>query len=230
MWEVMIMRLIKPRNLSLMTGAILALCFLWLAAGTAGAGQPGPRGAPLHQFKDQRYHHNRSYPVRNQYVRALPRDRRTVIHKGSRFYFSGGVWYRPYASRYVITAPPTGLFVPFLPPYYATIWIGGIPYYYANNVYYAHRGDGYVVIDPPKEEATQTPPPADQMFIYPRMGQSDQQQADDRFACHQWAVEQTGFDPIRPPDGATESLRAEKRADYQRAMGACLEGRGYTVK
>jgi len=153
-----------------------------------------------------------------------------VVHGGSRFYFSGGVWYRPSGPRFSVVVPPIGLIVPFLPPYYATIWVGGVPYYYANEVYYAHRGGGYVVVEPPKEEiVSQTPPPADQMFIYPRLGQNEKQQADDKYACHQWAVNQTGFDPTQPP-GGTSTQSVEKRADYQRAMGACLDGRGYTVK
>jgi hypothetical protein len=151
-----------------------------------------------------------------------------VVHGGSRFFFSGGVWYRPQGPRFIVAIPPVGLFLPFLPPYYSTIWVGGAPYYYANEVYYAHRGDGYVVVEPPKEEVSQTPPPADQMFIYPRLGQNEKQQADDRYACHQWAVNQTGFDPTQPPGSPAQ--HGEKRADYQRAMGACLDGRGYTVK
>ncbi|MBN1380795.1 MAG: hypothetical protein JXA41_03870 [Deltaproteobacteria bacterium] len=182
-----------------------------------------------HHFKDQRYQHNRSYPARGHVVRTVPRDRHVVVHRGSHFYFSGGVWYRPYGPRFVITTPPLGLFVSFLPPYYSTIWVNGAPYYYANEVYYTHHGNGYVVVEPPKEEVNQAPPAADQMFIYPRLGQSEKQQADDRYACHRWAVEQTGFDPTQPP-AAADSGRPGKRADYQRAMSACLDGRGYTVK
>jgi hypothetical protein len=182
------------------------------------------------EFRDDRYQHDRVYPARGQVIRELPRDHRVVVHGGSRYYFHGGVWYRPQGPRFAIVVPPVGLFVPFLPAYYATIWLRGVPFYYANEVYYAHRGDGYVVVEPPKEEVSQTPPPADQMFIYPRQGQSEQQQADDRYACHRWAVSQTGFDPTQPPGGAPDAQKIEKRADYQRAMGACLDGRGYTVK
>jgi len=42
---------------------------------------------------------------------------------------------------------------------------------------------------------------AQQMFIYPQRGQTPEQQQRDRFECHQWAVQQTGFDPTRT--GAT---------------------------
>lgn len=189
---------------------------------------PAPPPQPRH-FHDARYHHNRSYPIRGEVVRVLPHDHRVVVHGGSRYYFSGGVWYRSHGPRFTVVIPPVGLFVPSLPPYYATIWVAGVPYYYANEVYYAHRASGYVVVDPPREEPSQTPPPAEQMFVYPRLGQDEKQQADDKYACHQWAVSQTGFDPTQPT-GGTQAQRSEKRADYQRAMGACLDGRGYTVK
>jgi len=189
-----------------------------------------PRTEPRREFMDSRYQHERSYPARGQYVRALPRDNRVIVHGGVRYHFYGGVWYRPYGARFAIVAPPIGLFVPFLPSYFATIWIGGIPYYYANEVYYMHRGGGYVVVEPPKGNVSQAPPPVDQMFIYPREGQNEQQQADDRYQCHRWAVDQTGFDPTQPTDATPETRSIQKRADYQRAMGACLDGRGYTVK
>jgi hypothetical protein len=210
-------------------GLMLALLSGIILFGWPQPAQAADRGGHQREFQDSRYHHDRSYPARGQFIGALPRDHRVVVHGGARYYFSGGVWYRPQGPRFVVVAPPFGLFVPFLPPYYATIWLGGVPYYYANEIYYAHRGNGYVVVEPPKEEVSQAPPPADQMFIYPRMGQSQQQQADDRYACHQWAVNQTGFDPTQP-GGSSGSQKIEMRADYQRAMSACLDGRGYTVK
>ena len=188
--------------------------------------RPGHR----REFRDFRYHHNRSYPIRGEVIRTLPRDRRVIPHGGTRYYFSGGVWYRPYGSQFTVVVPPIGLFVPVLPPYYATIWISGVPYYYANETYYAHKGNGYVVVEQPTDDVSQMPPPADQMFVYPRQGQTEKQQADDRYECHRWASDQTGYDPTQPPGGTSERTKHEKSADYQRAMGACLDGRGYTVK
>jgi hypothetical protein len=131
---------------------------------------------------------------------------------------------------------------------------------------------------------------AQQLFIYPQKGQSAQQQQQDRFECHQWAVQQTGFDPtmsagMPPPapaptssalGGATRgaaigaiggaiggnagrgaaigagtgalfgqmrrndqirnaesqqwSQMNQQRDAYNRALAACLSGRGYTVQ
>jgi hypothetical protein len=38
-----------------------------------------------------------------------------------------------------------------------------------------------------------------QQYVYPAKGQSPQQQKSDEAACYQWAVQQTGFDPAKPP-------------------------------
>ncbi len=37
-----------------------------------------------------------------------------------------------------------------------------------------------------------------QQFVYPAKGQSAEQQKKDEYECHQWAVQQTGFDPTKP--------------------------------
>jgi hypothetical protein len=138
-----------------------------------------------------------------------------------------------------------------------------------------------------------------QMYIYPARGQNQQQQDQDRYQCHNWAVQQTGFDPSKASPGnpnyydpqpynpsqphvmrgagrgaamgavggaiggnagkgaaagaavgamaggfrrrderrqqaaAQQQQQAQASASvsagYQRAMAACLQGRGYTV-
>jgi hypothetical protein len=85
----------------------------------------------------------------------------------------------------------------------------------------------------PPPGANSTPPPAAprgnwssaaDIYVYPRNGQSEQQTSSDRFECHKWSVAQTGFDPTR-----SMNLQGTS-ADYRRAMGACLDARGYSVK
>lgn len=68
------------------------------------------------------------------------------------------------------------------------------------------------------------------LLIYPKNGQSQDQQSADRYACHSWAVGQTGFDPIEPNSAGSPSDLAKRRSDYRRAMSACLEARGYSVR
>jgi hypothetical protein len=38
---------------------------------------------------------------------------------------------------------------------------------------------------------------ADDLFAYPPQGRTKSQQEQDQFACHQWAVEQSRFDPVQ---------------------------------
>lgn len=182
---------------------------------------------------DNRYRHDHYYPPRGHAVPVLPPDHRVVPYRGERYYFHSGAWYRRSGTRFVVILPPIGLVVPFLPPFYTTIWVGGLPYYYAGGVYYMWRPEerGYVVSEaPPESEVSEQPAVPDQLFVYPMKGQSEQQQATDRYQCHRWAADQTGFDPTQPGGNVPESQIASKRADYQRAMKACLETRGYSVQ
>ncbi|HNY49395.1 MAG TPA: DUF6515 family protein [Smithella sp.] len=191
-------------------------------------------------FLDSRFHHNRSYPLKGEYYGHLPSHHRVVRHHNARYYAHDGVWYRYHGGRYVVVAPPVGMIVPFLPLAYATIWISGIPYYYANDTYYTRTPGGYVVVEPPQGDVRETAPDIaeqtgtdtedDKMFIYPRQGQSQEQQDYDRYACHQWAVEQTRYDPTKVPSGISQDQVMPKRADYQKAMTECLDSRGYTAK
>lgn len=223
---------------------LLALCAgLWSVASQAqdshgrGRDRAGPNMAGRGMVLDSRYHHDHYYPPRGYAVRSLPGGYRSVAYGRDRYYMRGGVWYRPYGGRYVVFAPPFGLVVPFLPDFYTTVWFGGVPYYYANDTYYLwnRSSGGYVVSQPPAEGGEGAPPAstasaADDVFVYPRNGQSTEDQSRDRFECHQWAVTQTGFDPSEPGGGVPESQNNAKRADYRRAITACLEGRQYSVR
>jgi hypothetical protein len=67
------------------------------------------------------------------------------------------------------------------------------------------------------------------VFLYPRSGQSADQQARDRYDCYRFAVGQSGFDPLHagasPPGGA-----GEQQSDFERAQSACFEARGYSSR
>ena len=190
------------------------------------------RSQPDFRF-DSRYHHDRRYPRDGYVVRTLPERRHIIHYRNKEFFYFGGVWYRPSGPGFVVIRPPIGIIVPVLPSFYTTVWLHGTPYYYANDVYYVWRPDlnGYEVTNPPAAATTAEPPlVADELYIYPKKGQSEQQQADDRYACHQWGVKQSGYDPTQPPTTLSTSELNSKRENYQRAMKACLEGRGYSVR
>lgn len=182
---------------------------------------------------DSRYKLNRSYPFHGNYIDRLPFRRPPIHFRNNDYFFQRGVWYRPSGPRFVIAAPPIGIIVPILPPFYATVWARGIPYYYANDVYYTWRPslNGYMVTEPPIEISKEEPSLiADELFIYPKKNQSKQQQADDRYSCHQWSVSQTQYDPTQAPENIAETRLNDKRENYQRAMRACLEGKDYSVR
>jgi hypothetical protein len=184
---------------------------------------------------DNRYNHGQYYPPRGRVYDTLPSGYRPYYWGGQRYYFNAGVWYAPGPAGFFVTRPPFGLTISVLPPYYSTVWFGGIPYYYADDVYYVWRPDvnAYAVAEPPADADNPggaAPPPGDNFFVYPKNGQTDEQQSADRYECHSWAKNQTGFDPTEPGGGVAAGDNAAKRADYQRAMTACLEARGYSVK
>jgi hypothetical protein len=122
-----------------------------------------------------------------------------------------------------------GLYFATLPLYYSTLWWDGVPYYYADNTYYRWNGavNQYETVSPPALQAQDGPSEGvSELIAYPKNGQTQEQQGKDKFECHRWAAAQTGFDPTR----VTSASVAGRRSDYLRAQGACLEGRGYSVK
>jgi hypothetical protein len=152
-------------------------------------------------------------------------------------YWRGGYWPRAHYR------PGFVGFVTLLPSVYSTYWYGGVSYYYANDLYYTWDPDryGYAVANPPPvvEESSSysTAPDADDqdegqgpgsLYVYPRNGQSEEQTAQDRFECHQWAVNQTGFDPT-VGEAQSSSAGTGSSEDYHRAILACLDGRGYSA-
>jgi len=72
--------------------------------------------------------------------------------------------------------------------------------------------------------------PAEGLSVTANQGQSLKQQATDRYECHSWASAQSGFDSTLPGGGVAVSEYASRRVEYRRAMTACLEARGYSVR
>jgi hypothetical protein len=173
---------------------------------------------------DQRYHHDRYYPARGYAMPALPNGAISVAFGREHFFFHSGVWLRPFGASFQVVLPPIGIQVPILPQDCVTIWIGGSRYFYANGVYYAGAPNaGYVVVAPPAEaDSAQTTPPPQAVkpppvpVIYPRNGQSAAQTEADRQDCNRWATTQ----PAAMADGEV----------FQRAVAACMDARGYTVR
>jgi hypothetical protein len=164
-------------------------------------------------------------------------------HASPRYYGHGGTpsrYYGPprgyYYGRggYYYGYPGFGAFLPGLviggivgwslaPRYYTAP-----PYYYDPPAYYSPPPDyGY----PPPVEGGQAAPAGGQLSIYPREGQTRDQQDRDHIECHDWAVGQSGFDPyVAPSDGRPGPDGARNSARYLQALEACLDVRGYTLR
>lgn len=69
---------------------------------------------------------------------------------------------------------------------------------------------------PPPPAATPMAPTRPEPIVYPRNGQSPEQTEADRQACNRWATTQ----PAAMADASV----------FQRAVEACMDGRGYTLK
>ena len=228
---------------------------LALAGGAPALGQHagGHGGAPMgggarpaapmggaHQHLDTRFSHNQYYYDRGYSLRKPPTGGGEFRGPdGGRYWFDNGNWYRWSAGRWVVWGAPIGVFIPFLPPFYTPFWWYGVLYYYANDTYYLwdDTQQEYEVVPPPEgvdaSDATATPT-SDRLFVYPKSGQSSDQQAKDQYECHQWAVQQSGYDPTIPGATGTSApsgpADAAKRSDYLRAKMSCLVGRGYSVR
>ena len=120
-----------------------------------------------------------------------------------------------YPPTYYYPPPPPAYYYPAQPPVY----------------YYPPPSHNYL----PPAEASPPPPQAGtetggRMFIYPRQKQSEEKQIKDQDECHQWAVGQIGYDPSKPLSGAPDAQTIQKSQNYVRAISACLDARGYTVR
>lgn len=135
-----------------------------------------------------------------------------------------------------VYAPAYGSYVGALPVGAVSITVGGGRYWRHGGVWYRPWGPRWVVVAPPVvygpppvivqerpavvvEEGpppVKIPPSKPDPIIYPRNGQSAQQTEADRQECNRWATTQ-------PSAMADASV-------FHRAVEACMDGRGYTMK
>lgn len=236
----------KRFGVAVWVAAIAALAFAGVAAAQAGDNQRQPHKGRLKSQpppaapRPQSHAPSRPqarpdwavrYPSIGRSFRVLP-QRTETIRVGRRDYrYYSGVFYRWMPSGvYVVVDAPLGARVRHLPVGYVSFFLGPRRYFYANFTYYLwNPGDqAYVVVAPPEggdaAVAEASKQGSSELFVYPKEGQSDEQRDRDRYECYVWASGQTGFDP------SAENPPVDKASDYRRAMSACLEGRGYTVK
>ena len=54
-------------------------------------------------------------------------------------------------------------------------------------------------------------------YIFPKDGQTKEQQQQDEYSCHSWAVSETGFDPTQPVEPAPQATTPPPEAQSQGA-------------
>ncbi|KIY40338.1 hypothetical protein TZ03_12950 [Pseudomonas sp. 10-1B] len=187
-------------------------------------------------YQDIPRHHGNGWGPGPQYrpgqtVERFPERYWKVPYRGQNYFYSDGYWYRPRAGGYVVVTPPYGVRVQYLPAYAREVWLGGALFFVAADTYYQYLADSreYVVVNPPVAAPAPVPVAAAgggyDVVAYPMYGQGPQQQDQDRYQCHRWAVGQSGFDPAT----ATYAPPANVADNYRRALGACFSGRGYSI-
>lgn len=176
-----------------------------------------------------KYRHRTEKNYRQRHNRYLLSAYIPLTFAGINYYYNNGIYYRYSNYGYKPVYHRVGLTVSRLPHGYRTFIVRDYPYYYAGRHYYIHDHfrNVYVRVDDPFQydddayEHTSELSEYKEIFVYPNEGQDEEQAREDKYECHVWAVEQTGFDPSLGKPGNNE--------DYGRAQAACLEGRGYTV-
>lgn len=75
---------------------------------------------------------------------------------------------------------------------------------------------------PPRRTVVAAQPVPSPIVVYPAQGQTPEQLERDRYECHAWAVQQTGFDPSRPglPPGERVVVQPANPPGSGTAVGA----------
>jgi hypothetical protein len=159
----------------------------------------------------------------------LPPDYTTLWFDSFPYYYANDVYYAPYQSGgYVVVDPPANIDSAVVgppgeeEPPTAAIYPPPPPPPPPSSVQSSETETAIKVVPSPPEPAADAG--SEPMFVYPAKGQSVSRMNKDRTQCAKQATGQTDYDPA---SGVGDTLQ---RDDYQSAVKACLEGRGYTVK
>lgn len=215
---------------------LIPACLVWSL--NAQAQQPaGPRNEPIaakHWEFDARFQHNRYYPARGYVVASLPTGSMSVLFGAETFFFQAGVWFRAQGAGFIVVDPPLGIVTPVMPPSCVVVTAGSQTLCYANGAYYQSQPTGgYAVVSAPAQSVNVPTPtnlpqglpapvqvPAHAQLpdpvMYPRNGQDATRQTADRNECQRWAQSVPGS--------------AQDTSVMARALGACLDAHGYTVR
>ena len=102
-----------------------------------------------HSRSHRGYDSWRYYPSYGQRFFQVPGPSIHVQFGGNPYYYSGGLFYRPYGSYFEVAIPPFGIHINLLPRGYWPLHVGGYPYYYYNGTFYRQNQNEYEVVQAP---------------------------------------------------------------------------------
>ncbi len=70
-----------------------------------------------------------------------------IVHKGAKYHFAEGVWYRTRGRKYVVCAAPIGITVRKLPRGNKIVKINGRKLYKYKGIWYQKKGRRYIVVN-----------------------------------------------------------------------------------
>ncbi|MFT7686823.1 MAG: hypothetical protein ACI9FB_002171 [Candidatus Azotimanducaceae bacterium] len=155
---------------------------------------------------------------------SLPSRYNKVVVGPSIYYYSDGVYFVKQGSAYVVVHGPVGARVSMLPYGFRSLHVGPRRYFFVNSTYYVYASatNDYVVVAEPANVGKVSEVSKDPI-IYPAENQTEEEIDKDRYECHRWALDQSGFDP------SSQTLMEHGSDKYYRSLTACLSGRGYTL-
>ena len=71
---------------------------------------------------------------------------RVVVHKGTNYFYSNGIWYTAYGRKYRISRAPIGIKISFIPRGYKIVRHHGKKYYLHNGIWYVKKKGYYTVV------------------------------------------------------------------------------------
>ena len=102
------------------------------------------QGPSIRQYENWRY-----YPSRGQIFYHRPGNLITLQFGGNPYYYSGGLFYKPFGGNFQVIHPPIGIRVGILPTGYWSLRMGGFPFFYFNGIFYRQQNKEYEVVQAP---------------------------------------------------------------------------------
>nr|WP_320016865.1 SH3 domain-containing protein [uncultured Desulfobacter sp.] len=135
---------------------ILLVCFgLTTILSTAVLAEPGSKS----DFRDGHGHRGKhdSGKKHGPVFKHVPPGGQKIKHRGNKYFFHRGHYYRHGPKGYFWVRPPIGIVSYSLPAAALTVLIGGLTYYVYDDVYYRRVPAGYQVVQVPTQTTTFVP-------------------------------------------------------------------------